>query len=311
MKQASTKNVLLALSVIVVVFVAGFGLYTVLNPKESYSFVLLYENDPLLYNPYSVILVNPELHPNVKFHAAAEFAKWLISDQGQQAIASYKKYGTQLFHPDFNASSLSPEEKSFWDNVTIGSSPPSEIMLATTTSTRDSGLLDYLIPLFEKVSNVTVKYIGVGTGAALDTARQGNADIVMVHAKRLELEFVQEGHGIHRVHFMYNDFVVVGPSNDPANIKNAQNVTDAFIRIYQTRSLFVSRGDNSGTNVKELSIWASAGVTINPDNETWAEQNSWYIESGQGMSNTLMMAYNLKAYTLTDRATWLAIKSNF
>ncbi len=308
MKELSAKTILIATGIIVLLIASGFGLYTWLKfNQEPYTYELLYEGDPLLYNPYSVILVNPELHPNVHFWAAAEFAKWLISDNGQQAIANYRKYDTQLFHPDFRPESLSPEEKAFWDNITIGASPPTSIMLATTTSTRDSGLLDYLIPLFEKISNVTVKYIGVGTGAALDTAREGNADIVMVHAESLELEFVNEGHGIHRVHFMYNDFIVVGPGNDPANIRAAMNVTEAFLRIYQTKSLFVSRGDNSGTNVKELSIWATAGVTINPDNETWAEENSWYIESGQGMSSTLTMAYNLKAYTLVDRATWLAV----
>ena len=179
------------------------------------------------------------------------------------------------------------------------------LILATTTSTYDSGLLDTLVPTFESKHHVYVDIISVGTGQAIATAEAGDADIILVHSKSAELAFVDGGYGYHRVGVMYNDFIIVGPSGDPANIQGLTNATEAFIRIANTGSegecVFISRGDNSGTHKKEISVWAAAGIY--PSGE-------WYLEIGQGMGTTLQMANEQQAYTLADRGTWLSWKAD-
>lgn len=196
-------------------------------------------------------------------------------------------------------------------NNNPASKPHETITLYTTTSTDNSGLLDYLHPLMTADTNITVNVVAVGTGAALEAARQGLADVVMVHARSLEDQFIAEGYGIHRVSLMHNDFVLVGPSSDPAHVMGMTNATQAFQQLYKERSkiIFVSRGDNSGTNVKELALWNASGVTIDSNNITWANENTWYQESGSGMSKTLTTASTEGAYTLTDRATFLFMNS--
>lgn len=186
------------------------------------------------------------------------------------------------------------------------------ITLATTTSTDNSGLLDYLHPYLREELGLEVDVVAVGTGAAIEMGRQGLADAVIVHARSLEDEFVAEGYGVHRVDVMYNDFVVVGPKNDPAGIKEKVNSTEVFQTLFAHRQdiTWVSRGDNSGTHVKELFLWDRGEVTIEGDNITWASQNRWYLETGSGMSDTLTVASEEQAYTLTDRGTWLFTKDN-
>ena len=193
------------------------------------------------------------------------------------------------------------------DGTNTTSYPPTEITLYTTTSTDNSGLLDYLHPLLKADTNITVNVVAVGTGAALEGARQGLADVVMVHARSLEDEFIAEGYGIHRVSLMHNDFILVGPSSDPAQVMGMTNATQVFQKLYANRNniIFLSRGDNSGTNVKELELWNASGVSIDGNNITWAGANQWYQESGSGMSSTLTTASTEGAYTLTDRATFL------
>jgi tungstate transport system substrate-binding protein len=173
------------------------------------------------------------------------------------------------------------------------------VILATTTSTQDSGLLDVLVPLFEKQTGYTVKTIAVGTGQSLALGDRGEADVVLVHAPKLELEYLAKGNLMNRRLVMHNDFIVVGPSADPAGIKGQKTAAEAFRRIAEHRVPFVSRGDNSGTQNKEQSLWRAAGVT---------PTGSWYIESGQGMGATLTIASEKRAYTLTDRATYLAFE---
>ena len=173
------------------------------------------------------------------------------------------------------------------------------LRLATTTSTENSGLLDYLLPAFEKRSGVSVHVIAVGTGKALRIARAGDVDVVMVHARPAEQRFVADGHGVDRREFMYNDFVVVGPRDDPAKIASTDSVADALQRVTASGSRFVSRGDDSGTHKKELALWETAGVKPG---------GNWYLESGLGMGEVLQMASELDAYTLTDRGTWLAYR---
>ncbi len=183
--------------------------------------------------------------------------------------------------------------------------PKQRLILSTTTSTFDTGLLDYMIPVFEKKYNVQVMILSKGTGESIEIAKRGDADVVLVHARELEEPFVNEGYGIHRVGVMYNDFIIIGPKDDPAEIRNLTNASLAFQRIANTgakTSVFISRADKSGTNTKELSIWTKIGVK--PSNRTF----TWYLEAGAGMGAVLRMTNEKKAYTLTDRATWLAFK---
>ena len=177
------------------------------------------------------------------------------------------------------------------------------IKLATTTSTENSGLLKYLLPKFEKDSGYTVHTIAVGTGKALRMGRDGDIDVLLVHAKKAEEKFMSEGHGEKRVGVMYNDFVIVGPKNDPAKLANIKTANKALEKIASSKSNFISRGDDSGTHKKELSLWKSANINIKTKGE------SWYREAGQGMGKVLQMAGEMDAYTMTDRGTWLAYKS--
>lgn len=173
------------------------------------------------------------------------------------------------------------------------------VILSTTTSTQDSGLLDVLVPLFEKQTGLTVKTISVGTGQALALAARGEADVTLAHAASLEKKYVAEGKMTNRRLVMYNDFVIIGPPDDPAKIKSLPKALDALKRIAESQSRFVSRGDKSGTHVLELALWKQAGVE---------PKGAWYIESGQGMGQTLGIANDRRAYTLTDRATYLAFQ---
>jgi tungstate transport system substrate-binding protein len=173
------------------------------------------------------------------------------------------------------------------------------VILSTTTSTQDSGLLDTLVPLFEKKTGLTVKTISVGTGQALALAARGEADVALVHAPSLERKYVEEGKMQNRRLVMYNDFVIIGPEDDPAKIKGMAKAVEALKRIAETQSRFVSRGDKSGTHLLELGLWKQAGVE---------PTGAWYIESGQGMGQTLGIANDRRAYTITDRGTWLAFQ---
>jgi len=173
------------------------------------------------------------------------------------------------------------------------------VIVSTTTSTQDSGLLDVLVPLFEKKTGLTVKTISVGTGQALALAARGEADVTLAHAASLEKKYVAEGKMTNRRLVMYNDFVIIGPPDDPAKIKGLPKALDALKRIAESQSRFVSRGDRSGTHVLELALWKQAGIE---------PKGAWYIESGQGMGQTLGIANDRRAYTLTDRATYLAFQ---
>ncbi|HMK55479.1 MAG TPA: extracellular solute-binding protein [Dissulfurispiraceae bacterium] len=174
-----------------------------------------------------------------------------------------------------------------------------EIICSSTTSTENSGLFGYILPMFEKKTGIKVKVVARGTGAAIEMGKRGDADVAFVHAKELELKAVEEGYFIDRHDVMYNDFVIIGPSDDPAKIKGMKSALDAFKKIAAASS-FVSRGDKSGTNTKELDIWKKA--SIDPKGQ------KWYIEVGQGMEKTQRIADEKRAYTLTDRGTWLATK---
>lgn len=177
------------------------------------------------------------------------------------------------------------------------------ITVASTTSTEQSGLFGYLLPLFSKAEGIEVKVVAVGTGQALDIGRRGDADVVFVHDKPAEDKFMSEEQGVKRFDVMYNDFVIVGPRSDPAKIAGSKDVTDALRKIAAAKAPFISRGDKSGTHAAELRLWKEAGVDVGSGKDTW------YREIGQGMGPALNMASSSNAYLLSDRGTWLSFKN--
>jgi tungstate transport system substrate-binding protein len=184
--------------------------------------------------------------------------------------------------------------------ISAGASGATDIICASTTSTENSGLFGHILPLFEKKTGIRVKVVARGTGAAIEMGRRGDADVAFVHAKEQELKAVEEGFFVNRHDVMYNDFVLIGPADDPAKIRGMKSASAAFSKIAEGPFLFVSRGDNSGTHTKERSIWRKTG--IDPRGQ------KWYLEVGQGMEKTQRIANEKRAYTLTDRGTWLATK---
>jgi len=173
------------------------------------------------------------------------------------------------------------------------------IVVASTTSTENSGLYNFVLPRFSEQTGIEVRVVAVGTGQALYIAQNGDADVLLVHHRPSEEQFISQGHGVTRYDLMYNDYILVGPRDDPASVLFAANVIGAVHRIATNKSLFVSRGDDSGTHKKELELWNQSGI------DTAKVGNGWYQETGRGMGGTLNMASALDAYTLTDRATWL------
>ena len=182
----------------------------------------------------------------------------------------------------------------------VGSAQADRLLLQSTTSTQNSGLYDFLLPLFTADTGITVHVVAVGTGKALKNGRNCNADLLIIHSKTDELAFVADGFGLYRKDLMYNDFVIVGPMTDPATIANDNDVKKALQKIASSKSPFASRADDSGTNKKEMSLWKEAGINPLPASGTW------YLETGTGMGATLNLAVEKQAYALTDRATWLS-----
>jgi tungstate transport system substrate-binding protein len=177
------------------------------------------------------------------------------------------------------------------------------ITVASTTSTEQSGLFPHLLPRFEQKTGIKVHVVALGTGQALDLARRGDADVVFVHARSAEEKFLAEGDGVKRFPVMYNDFLLIGPKSDPANVGGSKDILDAFRRIQGAGAPFVSRGDRSGTHIAELDLWKSAGVDID------GAKGPWYRDTGQGMGPALNTAASMNAYILADRGTWLAFKN--
>lgn len=186
---------------------------------------------------------------------------------------------------------------------TIASAQDRTITVASTTSTEQSGLFGHLLPLFAKAEGIGVKVVAVGTGQALDIGRRGDADVVFVHDRPAEDKFMSEGQGVKRFDVMYNDFVIVGPKSDPAQISGSKDVVEALRRIATAKAPFISRGDKSGTHAAELRLWKEAGVDLS------AGKDTWYREIGQGMGPALNMASSSNAYLLSDRGTWLSFKN--
>ena len=176
------------------------------------------------------------------------------------------------------------------------------LIIQSTTSTKNSGLLDVIEEVFEKEFEIDIRFVSAGTGQAIINARNGNGDLILVHSLEDEINFVNEGYGVERHEIMYNDFIIVGPANDPANISNVNSITKAMQNLSRGHAPFLSRDDDSGTHKKEQSLWKLAGITIK-------ENDTWYLRNGLGMGITLNMASELNAYTLSDRGTWLSFKN--
>ncbi len=177
------------------------------------------------------------------------------------------------------------------------------IVLASTTSTEQSGLFGYLLPIFQKKTGIQVRVVALGTGQALDLARRGDADVVFVHARSAEEKFLAEGHGVRRFDVMYNDFVLIGPKPDPAKVSGGRDILDALKKVKAASAPFVSRGDRSGTHIAELDLWKFAGIDIA------TEKRPWYRDTGQGMGPALNTAAAMNAYILADRGTWISFKN--
>jgi tungstate transport system substrate-binding protein len=177
------------------------------------------------------------------------------------------------------------------------------ITVASTTSTEQSGLFGHLLPIFERQTGIKVRVVALGTGQALDVARRGDCDVVFVHAKAAEEQFLAEGHGVKRYPVMYNDFVLVGPKSDPARIGSGRDIVLALKKLEAAKAPFVSRGDRSGTHIAELALWQAAGIDIDK------AKGPWYRDTGQGMGPALNTAASMGAYILSDRGTWLAFKN--
>lgn len=283
---------------------------------------ILYEADDDMINNYTLLAVNPDApftdadgnavsNVYVNTEGAAALINWMLSQEGTQAIAAYgyEAYGEYLFYLKDGAPVSTAQ-------IPQATEETKTVRLSTTTSVNDSGLLAYLLPLFEDQYGYTVEVSSAGTGKAIAAAKYGNADLILVHSKSQEEEFVSEGFAYvlpgfdaERLTFMYNYFVLCGPSADPAGVKDAPSVKEAFASIAQGEHPFVSRGDKSGTHTKELSLWdESLGITAEAESvEGYA---GWYTFSNAGMGVCLTMAEETGAYILSDKATFLTFRAN-
>ena len=284
--------------------------------------VILKEEDESMINTYTLIAVDPEApftdeagNPvedvAVNTEGADALIDFMLSDEGLELAGAYgqAEYGDKLFYILDNAPHFDGE-------IAPAADETKTIRLSTTTSVNDSGLLGAMLPVFEEKYGYTVEVQSAGTGKAIAAAQYGNADLILVHAKASEEEFVSagfarvpEGFDSERLSFMYNYFVLCGPADDPAGVAEMDNVLDAFAAIADGKYAFVSRGDASGTHKKELALWPeSLGIT--EEAESFADYTDWYISANAGMGACLVMAEEMNAYILTDKATFLTFVAN-
>ncbi len=290
--------------------------------EKSINTVILKEADDKMINTYTLLAVNPESpftdadgNPvsdvTVNTAGAEALIDWFLSAEGKQLAAAYGQadYGDSLFYLLEGAPEFTGEIAPATDETKV-------IRLSTTTSVNDSGLLGALLPVFEKAYGYTVEVQSAGTGKAIAAAKYGNADLILVHAKAQEEAFVSDGFAYvlpgfdqERLSFMYNYFVLCGPADDPAGVKDMASVLDAFAAIADGKYTFISRGDGSGTHSKELSLWPeSLGITDQP--ESYQDYTDWYVSANTGMGACLVMAEEMNAYILTDKATYLTFRTN-
>ena len=291
-------------------------------PVEGVDLTILWEADEDMINNYSLLAVNPDApfadadgNPvsdvYINTEGAAALINWMLSEEGKAAIADYgyADYGEYLFYLTEDGPTSSADIPQATEETRV-------IRMSTTTSVNDSGLLGYLLPLFEEAYGYSVEVTSAGTGKAIANAQSGNADLLLVHSKSQEEDFVAAGYSYvlpgfdsERLTFMYNYFVLCGPSADPAGVKEAATVKDAFAAIAEGKYPFVSRGDQSGTHTKEISLWPEdLGITADAVSvEGYAD---WYTYSNAGMGVCLTMAEETGAYILSDKATFLTFRAN-
>lgn len=288
---------------------------------KNVDLTILYEEDESMINNYSLLAVNPEAPfvdadgkevTDVALNTAGADAliNWMISDEAKELTKNFgfDDYGEYLFY-------LSEDGPSSAAEIPEATDETKTVRMSTTTSVNDSGLLSYLLPEFEEKYSYEVEVFSAGTGKAIANAQSGNADLILVHSKSQEEEFVNagfarvlDGQETERLTYMYNYFVLCGPSADPAKAKDAATVKDAFAAIAEGEFPFVSRGDNSGTHTKELSLWPEdLGITAEAES---VKDYSWYTSSNAGMGVCLTMAEETGAYILSDKATFLTFQAN-
>ena len=291
-------------------------------PEVVVNTTILKEADDNMINTYSLLAVNPEApfvdadgnavsDVAINTVGAAALINWMLSEEGETAAANYgvDEYGSNLFY-------LKDDRPVSDAEIPEATEETKLVRLSTTTSVNDSGLLGYLLPMFEEAYGYKVEVFSAGTGKAIENAKMGNADLILVHAKAQEEQFVADGFACvldgmesERLSYMYNYFVLCGPSEDPAGVADAEDVLAAFQSIADGKYTFISRGDNSGTHTKELSLWPeSLGITAEP--ESYADYTEWYISANAGMGACLVMAEEMGAYILTDKATFLTFVAN-
>ena len=283
---------------------------------------ILMEADDNMLNTYSALAVNPEAPfvdadenpvPDVYVNTAGADAliQWLLTEEALNMAGEYgvAEYGQYLFYVKDDAPVYTGE-------IAPATEETKTIRLSTTTSVKDSGLLDYLLPAFEAAYGYSVDVQSAGTGKAIAAAKAGNADLILVHSKKQEEAFVEggfarvvEGFEAERISFIYNYFVLCGPSADPAGAASAASVLDAFAAIAAGEHTFISRGDGSGTHTKELALWP-ADLAITAEAESFAPYTAWYVSANTGMGACLVMAEEMDGYILTDKATFLTFQAN-
>ncbi len=289
---------------------------------ETVNTVILKEADENMLNTYTLLAVNPEApftdadgnkvsDVAVNTEGADALIHWFLTQEALDLADEFgvEEYGEHLFY-------VLEDAPVFDGEVAPATKETAEIRLSTTTSVNDSGLLGYLLPVFEEEYGYSVEVQSAGTGQAIAAAKYGNADLILVHAKSQEETFVEDGFArvvdgfeAERVSFLYNYFVLCGPADDPVGVAEMDSILDAFAAIAENKQTFISRGDQSGTHTKELSLWPEElGITAEAD--SFADYTDWYISANAGMGACLIMAEEMGAYILTDKATFLAFSAN-
>jgi len=289
---------------------------------DDVNTVILKEADDKMINNYSVIAVNPDApfvdadgntvaDVAVNTAGADALIQWLLTEDAVALAANFgfEQYGEYLFYAKEGAPVYAGEIAEATEDTAV-------IRLSTTTSVNDSGLLAYILPVFEEEYGYTVEIQSAGTGKAIAAAKAGNADLIFVHSKSQEEAFIEGGFGrvvdgfeAERINFLYNYYVLCGPTADPAGVKDAESVMDAFAAIAEGKYTFISRGDKSGTHTKEISLWPEE-LAITAEAESFADYTEWYVSANTGMGACLVMAEEMEGYILTDKATFLTFYAN-
>ena len=321
------KKTLSLLLALVMLFSLGISAFAADAPAEEtdalvVDTMILKESDDNMINNYTLLAVNPEAPfvdadgnavEDVELNTvgAAALINWLLSEEGETAAADYgfAEYGEYLFY-------LKEDRPVSTADIPEATDETKLIRLSTTTSVKDSGLLGFLLPIFEEKYGYEVDVYSAGTGKSIANAKMGNADLILVHAKKQEEAFVEDGFAYvldgmesERMTYMYNFFVLCGPAADPAGVKDAEDVLAAFKAIADGKFTFVSRGDGSGTHTKELSLWPEE-LGITAEAESFKDYTDWYVSANAGMGACLVMAEQMGAYILTDKATFLTFLAN-